>query len=313
MPTATDTTALRGGRRAWVCAELADVSTRRFLGPFRLQVAVVLATILGLTGAHFVLAAGGLSWLQTNLLFVFGMALAALVLIKSTRFAEGESQRSFQELQRSYLGSVGALSTALNACDGYTADHTDDVEKLATAVARRLGMTKHELEALRYGALFHDIGKIGVPDSILNKPSPLTPEEWEIMKRHPVIGEQILAPLGFLDGVLPIVRHDHERWDGSGYPDGLAGEDIPLGARIVLVCDAYNAMTSDRPYRDALPRAEAIQRLRQGIGTQFDPGVVEAFRQVLTDGASAGALGPVESIRIGEPETGRRVAGTARA
>jgi HD-GYP domain-containing protein (c-di-GMP phosphodiesterase class II) len=138
-------------------------------------------------------------------------------------------------------------------------------------------MDDDDLHDLRLGAVFHDIGKIAVPEAILNKPGPLTPEEREVMERHTVVGEQILAPVEFLAGVRKLVRHEHERWDGGGYPDGLAGEEIPLGARIILACDALHAMTSDRPYRRALPVQVAHEELRRHAGTQFDARVVDAL------------------------------------
>ena len=133
----------------------------------------------------------------------------------------------------------------------------------------------------RYGAIFHDIGKIAIPDAILNKAGALTAAEFEQIKAHPIVGEQILAPVPFLADVRRIVRHDHERWDGTGYPDGLRGPQIPLGARIVLVVDAYHAMISDRPYREAMPEAEACDELRAHAGSQFDPAVVDALLAVL--------------------------------
>ena len=142
-------------------------------------------------------------------------------------------------------------------------------------------MPEQELRTLRYGAAFHDIGKLAVPEAILNKPGPLTGEEREIVQRHPVIGEQILTPIEFLADVLPLVRGAHERWDGAGYPDGLAGEEIPLGARIVFACDTYDAMTAPRPYRAALPEEQAQAELRRVAGTQLDPRVVEALLSVI--------------------------------
>jgi HD-GYP domain-containing protein (c-di-GMP phosphodiesterase class II) len=133
------------------------------------------------------------------------------------------------------------------------------------------------MKRLELGALFHDIGKIGIPSEILRKDGPLTDEEFAIVKEHPVLGARILAPIDRLADVRPIVRAAHERWDGTGYPDGIAAEDIPLESRIVFVCDAFHAMTSDRPYRGRLPLDEAVRRLREGAGTQFDPRVVETF------------------------------------
>ena len=134
---------------------------------------------------------------------------------------------------------------------------------------------------LELGALFHDIGKIRVPEAILNKPGPLDDEEWGVMRRHTVAGESILAPITSLRAVLPIVRSSHERWDGRGYPDGLAGRQIPLGARIVAVCDAYRAMIERRSYREPMTQREALGELRDNAGTQFDPECVRALMSVL--------------------------------
>lgn len=273
-------TAPHAAASAFEAETAAEAQSRDFRRVFRRQAAIVLATLAGLTAAHFALAAGGLSWVATNVLFLLGLGLAGFVLLRNTSFAERETHRAFRSLQQGYLGTVEALSHALDARDGYTAGHTYSVLAMVEATGRELGLGEAELEALRCGALFHDIGKIGVPDRILNKPGPLDEEEWEVMKRHPVIGAQILAPLAFLAPSIPIVRHEHEHWDGSGYPDGLKGEEIPLGARVILVCDAYHAMTSDRPYRAALDGDEALRRLRDGAGRQFDQRVVEAFLSV---------------------------------
>jgi diguanylate cyclase (GGDEF)-like protein len=193
----------------------------------------------------------------------------------------------YEQLDRAYLGTAEALATALEAKDSYTAHHAHSIVQWAEAVGRNLGMDEAQLRDLRYGAVFHDIGKIAIPEAILNKQGPLNDAEREIMERHTIVGEQILAPVEFLAGVRPIVRHEHERWDGAGYPDGLSGEDIPLGARIVLVCDAYHAMTSDRPYRTAMSHPDARAELLAGAGTQFDPQVVDGFLTVLDAGVIA--------------------------
>jgi HD-GYP domain-containing protein (c-di-GMP phosphodiesterase class II) len=187
----------------------------------------------------------------------------------------------FQRLEETNLGIAAALAAALEAKDEYTADHARSIADLAVLVGVKLGMTLEQVRDLRLGAILHDIGKIAVPDAILNKPAALTPEEYEIVKGHALAGEQILEPVPFLDAVRKIVRHDHERWDGGGYPDGLCGAEIPLGSRIVFVVDAFHAMTSNRPYRTAMSEAEAVERLRSAAGTQFDPVVVEAFVRVL--------------------------------
>jgi HD-GYP domain-containing protein (c-di-GMP phosphodiesterase class II) len=183
----------------------------------------------------------------------------------------------YERLERAYLGTAEALAAALEAKDAYTADHARKIAGQAEAIGRRLGLGEQQLRDLRLGAVFHDIGKIAVPEAILNKPGPLTPEERAVMERHTIVGEQILAPVESLAGVRKLVRHEHERWDGAGYPDGLAGEAIPLGARIILACDALHAMTSDRPYRRALPAEVAYEELRRHAGTQFDPRVVDAL------------------------------------
>jgi diguanylate cyclase (GGDEF)-like protein len=196
----------------------------------------------------------------------------------------------YEQLERAYLGTAQALVTALEAKDAYTAEHARSIVEQAEAIGRALGMDDEQLRDLRFAAVFHDIGKIAVPEAILCKPGPLTAEERAVMERHTIIGEQILAPVEFLAGVCKLVRHEHERWDGAGYPDRLAGEAIPLGSRIILACDALHAMTSDRPYRKALPREVALSELRKHSGTQFDPRVVEALLAVV--GAPEGVLEP---------------------
>lgn len=185
--------------------------------------------------------------------------------------------RLYGELEGAYVATVEALSGALEAKDSYMATHAREMADKAVLVGRQLGLDEHELRTLRYGALFHDIGKIAISGEILNKPSALTEAEFSAIGKHTVIGEQILAPVPFLRDVLPIVRHAHERWDGRGYPDGLSGDEIPLGARIVFVCDAYSAMTSERPYRSAMSKEAACEEVKSCAGDQFDPEVVDAF------------------------------------
>lgn len=187
----------------------------------------------------------------------------------------------YAELESSSMGTAEALAAALEAKDHYTADHARSIADLAGAVGTRLGLDPDSLRDVRYGAIFHDIGKIAVPDAILNKPAPLTPHEFEVVKQHPVVGEQILGSVPFLANVRRIVRHGHERWDGTGYPDGLRGQDIPIGARIVFGADAYHAMVSDRAYRPAMPVEAAIEELRANAGTQFDPTVIETLTEII--------------------------------
>jgi diguanylate cyclase (GGDEF)-like protein/putative nucleotidyltransferase with HDIG domain len=180
-------------------------------------------------------------------------------------------------------GAIGALALALSERDRNTGEHAEQVVALAGAVARRLNVDAEEVERIAAAALLHDIGKVAVPDSILSKPGPLNDEEWHVMRNHSVVGERILRAVPGLGPVARMVRHGHESYDGSGYPDGLRGEEIPLGSRIVMACDAYDAMTSHRPYRDALGHSAAIAELQANAGTQFDPRVVDALVGYLED------------------------------
>ena len=180
------------------------------------------------------------------------------------------------EIEGTVATTLSTLVDLLEAKDAYTAQHARDVVELSTSVGRRLGMDARELRDVRYAALLHDIGKIAVPSDLLRKPSRLTRAEFEQVKIHSDVGGRLLAGIPFLASVAPLVRAIHERWDGGGYPDGLAGAGIPLGARIVGVCDALDAMVSDRPYRSALDPAEALRELTRCAGSQFDPQVVRA-------------------------------------
>jgi diguanylate cyclase (GGDEF)-like protein/putative nucleotidyltransferase with HDIG domain len=185
--------------------------------------------------------------------------------------------RLFAELESTFTTTLGVLSDALEAKDSYTAAHADDVAELCIEVAQRLGLDGEELRVVRYGALLHDIGKIGVRSEVLNKPGRLTPEEFEEIKQHTIVGAKMLERIPFFAPVQPIVRSAHERWDGNGYPDGLAGEGIPLGARIVCACDAFHAITSERSYSRARSVEEAVEELKRCAGSQFDPAVVAAL------------------------------------
>ncbi len=184
---------------------------------------------------------------------------------------------SFENLEATFVSTVEALANALEANDEYTSSHTRWITDTALKVGATLGFDAKALKQLELGALFHDIGKIGIPTSILLKPGPLTSEERRIMQQHPELGERILSPIERLGEVRSIVRSCHEHFDGRGYPDGITGHEIPLESRIILVCDAFHAMTTDRPYRTRLSVEEACRRLREGLGTQFDPIVVEVF------------------------------------
>ncbi|HEY0416577.1 MAG TPA: diguanylate cyclase [Gaiellaceae bacterium] len=196
-----------------------------------------------------------------------------------------ESAENYEGLERTFVATVAALANALEANDEYTSSHARWITDMALLVGRELRLDRAAMKRLELGALFHDIGKIGIPSQILRKPGPLTDEEFRIVKQHPELGEKILAPIDRLHDVLPVVRACHERWDGGGYPDGKAGEEIPVEARIVLVCDAFHAMVTDRPYRERLPVAEAVRRLEEGAGTQFDPTIVATFSRLVAAGA----------------------------
>jgi diguanylate cyclase (GGDEF)-like protein len=188
---------------------------------------------------------------------------------------------SYEGLERTFVTTVEALANALEANDEYTSTHARWITDLSLRVGRELGLDEPTLKSLELGALLHDIGKIGIPSDVLSKPGRLTAEERRLVQTHPELGERIIGPIDRLEDVRPIVRHCHERWDGKGYPDGIAGEDIPLESRIIFVCDAYHAMTTDRPYRRALSHREAVRRLAAGKATQFDPNVVAVALRVL--------------------------------
>ncbi|HEX6350275.1 MAG TPA: HD domain-containing phosphohydrolase, partial [Candidatus Dormibacteraeota bacterium] len=183
---------------------------------------------------------------------------------------------------------IYALAAAVEAKDSYTEAHTQRVGLSSRRLGERLGLGEAELDALLRGGMIHDIGKIGIADAILQKPGLLTAEEQREMQRHPELGERIARPLGSATELLPIIRHHHEAYDGSGYPDGLRGEEIPLAARIVAVCDGFDALTSTRPYRPGKSMREAVEVLRRGRGRQWDPDLVDAFVETVPAGHRTG-------------------------
>jgi putative nucleotidyltransferase with HDIG domain len=183
---------------------------------------------------------------------------------------------------------IAALAEALLERDRYTGEHSESVVDLVEGVARGLALSAREVEYVKAAALLHDIGKVAIPDDVLNKNGPLDEAEWKVMREHPVIGERILRAIPGMGPIARIVRHEHERFDGSGYPDGIAGEEIPIGARIILACDAYHAMTSDRPYRKGMTHAEAVRELSGHAGSQFDPRVTEMLIGALYGRRQAG-------------------------
>ena len=186
-----------------------------------------------------------------------------------------------EELEASYINTVRALVRAIEEKDAYTRGHSERVATLSVELGRVLGMSEAELEYLRIGCLLHDVGKIGIAEAIVQKPKSLTDSEYNIIKLHPEKGAEIVGPVSFLKDYLYIIRNHHERYDGGGYPDGLAGDNIPLGAQIATVADAYDAMTSTRPYRQGMPRERASSEIDRGSGSQFAPGVVAAFHKLL--------------------------------
>jgi len=193
-----------------------------------------------------------------------------------------ESAELVGEVRRKHLATIAALSRSMEAKDDYTGGHTERVSEVAVALAARLGFAPADLDAIEVGALLHDIGKIGIPDAILFKRGMLTTEEWEVMRSHPVRGEEICRPMKSLRPVLPIIRNHHERWDGSGYPDGLAGEDIPLLARILQVADIYDALITERPYKPAMSAAEAFATLEEEVQRGWrDPELVPLFFSII--------------------------------
>ena len=186
--------------------------------------------------------------------------------------------------------TVEAFALAIDAKDRYTQEHIGRVRKLAVAIARRLGLSDADVQAIEIGAALHDVGKLGIPEHILNKPGRLTDDEFTLVKKHAEIGARILEPVNFPGPVMGVVKHHHEKWDGSGYPDGLVGQDIPLGGRILAVADVYDALTSDRPYREGWTHERALLHIQDTTGTHFDPSVVAAFEQVIIENPSLAAV-----------------------
>lgn len=215
---------------------------------------------------------------------------------RDTRFLEVFARMIADQVERELLeqdareselkaATVAALAAALDARDHYTAEHSMAVVRHAAEVGRRLGLDAEEISDIEHVAVLHDIGKIAIPDALLQRPGPLDDEEWETMRQHPIHGERLVAGIDGLGHLAPAVRAEHERWDGAGYPDGLAGEEIPLPSRIVFVCDAYDAMRSDRPYRAGMSVEQAQAEIADGIGTQFCPLCAEALLEALAENA----------------------------
>jgi HD-GYP domain-containing protein (c-di-GMP phosphodiesterase class II) len=226
-------------------------------------------------------AAGG----SRTYAFLLGLPLVALL----AEFARHRSASVGQAeaLSEAYLGTALLLGDVVEADDSYTGRHSRDVVALVLDVSEVMGLDEDERHKARLTALLHDVGKVAIPNEILYKPGPLDEGEWAVMREHPVIGERIIRRTPELVDLAPIVRHEHERWDGEGYPDGLSGTDIPVGSRVILACDAYNAMITQRPYREPMSDADARAELEAGAGTQFDPDVVAALLAVLAGQSAA--------------------------
>jgi HD-GYP domain-containing protein (c-di-GMP phosphodiesterase class II) len=192
-------------------------------------------------------------------------------------------QHSNADLTLAYDKTIDGWSRALDLRDKETEDHTRRVTELTLRLAQHMNIPEEELIHIRRGATLHDIGKVAMPDDILFKPAPLTVVEWSIMRRHPLIAAEIIKPISYLAPALPIPRYHHEKWDGSGYPDGLAGEAIPLAARLFAFADVYDALTSDRPYRCAWSQADALDHIRTNSATHFDPKITPVFIQMMAE------------------------------
>jgi putative nucleotidyltransferase with HDIG domain len=289
------------GRLLEVYAPIEDAANHRAIGAYEIYADPKRSD-------HLIAANKRVIWAAVTLVFlVLYLALAVLVRTASrtlrrqaASLAERTAELSdaYAVLEQDALEAVETLNATVDARDPYTAGHSQRVQEIALSVARELGLSDKELDAIAHAGLFHDIGKLGVPDAILIKPAKLTQQEYELMKQHPADGANIVAKFGRLRAAVPLIRHHHERWDGNGYPNGLAGSEIPLGAAIVGLADAWDAMTTDRPYHRALDATEAEEELRKHRGTQFAPEVVDAFFRVLERSPTTGGAPARSPVRL---------------
>jgi HD domain-containing protein len=249
---------------------------------------------------HLISSRRHVLWVALAVVFLALYVALALLVRGASNFLRSQTDRlrqrscelmdSYNRLEQSSLEAIETLNATVEAKDPYTAGHPQRVQQITLAVGEDLRLTPDRLDALRYAGLFHDIGKLAVRDAILTKPGPLDVAEFEAIKRHPVDGAAIVGKLGRLRPTVPLIRHHQERWDGNGYPDRLGGDTVPLEAYVGLA-DAWDAMTTDRPYQRAFSWEEAAEELRNGRGSQFAPEVVDAFFQALRRGALPGSSG----------------------
>ncbi len=216
-----------------------------------------------------------------QLLLLIESAIKSIDQMREIKRINNELSDANQKLENAYMESIQTLRYTVEAKDPYTRGHSDRVSEYSVLIGKKMGLSDEELDTLRVGGLFHDIGKIGVPDAILRKPDKLTDDEYSEIKNHPSIGAHILAPAAIFQNIIPIVKHHHEKYDGKGYPSQLKGEEIPLFARIAAVADTFDAMTSKRTYRDELPLERVIEEIERYKGTQFDPNIADVFLDIL--------------------------------
>lgn len=272
-------------------AVIADYAMPHFSGPAALEMLkevgldlpfIIVSGAIGEETAVEIMRAGGHDYIMKGNLKRLVPAIE-----RELREAEVRRQRrrAEEELRNAAMETLLAVSTVVEAKDPYTSGHSQRVTEYALKVARRMGLPEAELQTLCIAGLLHDVGKVGIPDAVLNKPSRLTRSEWQMMYSHPVESASVAEKVAAFRDAVPAIRHHHELWNGTGYPDGLKGEEIPLLARLLTVADWYEAMTSDRPYRSALSKEEALAELSNNAGLKLDPRVVEAFLGLVAEAA----------------------------
>lgn len=240
---------------------------------------------------------------------VLGVLMLYAALFAIVRAASADLDRKESALRHAFIGIIRSLVNALDVRDMATAHHSSRVAENGVMIAREMTLSEAAVIEVQVAGILHDVGKIGIPDDLLSKEGPLTVKEREMIQRHTVLGYDILDPVSIPEGIKLAVRHSHERWDGCGYPDGLAGEQIPLAARIISVADAYEALTTDRPYRSAQSPRDAVAEIKRNAGTQFDPKVVDAALRVWKMPAARGSAGSDSDGKTGHPSARSQRAG----